>query len=112
MGHSPQLSGQHGSHVFQSCVVSFKCVLDFQVVSCIIIIIALFFQSCVVSFKCVLDFQVVSCIIIIIALFFQSCVVSFKCVLDFQVVLCIIIFWCFFLWLYLYFVCQCPGGSL
>ena len=58
MGHSPQLSGQHGSHVFQSCVVSFKCVLDFQVVSCIIIIIALFFQSCVVSFKCVLDFQV------------------------------------------------------
>ena len=38
--------------------MSFKCVLDFQVVSCIIIIIALFFQSCVVSFKCVLDFQV------------------------------------------------------
>ena len=58
MGHSPQLSGRHGSHVFQSCVVSFKSVLDFQVVSCIIIIIALFFQSCVVSFKCVLDFQV------------------------------------------------------
>ena len=58
MGHSPQLSGQHGSHIFQSCVVSFKCVLDFQVVSCIIIIIALFFQSYVVSFKCVLDFQV------------------------------------------------------
>ena len=47
------------------------------------------------SFKCVLDFQVVSCIIIIIALFFQSCVVSFKCVLDFQVVLCIIIFCCY-----------------
>ena len=41
------------------------------------------------SFKCVLDFQVVSCIIIIIiiALFFQSCVVSFKCVLDFNFVL-------------------------
>ena len=30
--------------------VSFKCVLYFQVVSCIIIIIAYFFQSCVVSF--------------------------------------------------------------
>ena len=41
------------------------------------------------SFKCVLDFQVVSCIIIIIiiALFFQSCVVSFKCVLDLNFVL-------------------------
>ena len=61
MGHSPQLSDRHGSHVFQSCVVSFKCVLDFEVVSCIIIIIiiALFFQSCVVSFKCVLDLNFV-----------------------------------------------------
>ena len=63
-----------------------------QVVSCIIIIIALFLQSCVVSFKCVLDFQVGLMYHNKKYKKFQSCVVYFKCVLDFQVVLCIIIF--------------------
>ena len=37
MGRSPQLSGQYGSHIHYSCVVSFKCVLDFHVASRIII---------------------------------------------------------------------------
>ena len=63
----------------------------------------------------VLDFQVVSCIIIIIALFFSVMCCVFYCVLDFQVGLmyhnkyCLIFKNCL---LYLYFVCQCPGGSL
>ena len=43
MERSPQLSGQYGSHILYSCVVSFKCVLDFHVASCIYGLLFLFF---------------------------------------------------------------------